>query len=200
MGAFSLPALEYIAVSIVGLRFLRPFHHLLIWVTYSQLLLILYVTRRANGTSILGGFHPRWDPTTTAIQNDLAEILLGLFIAWQNLSSLFYETPPISVPTHDRLHDIWASVETTLPPHIRTFAENIELLHKSKVTARLMLYFVAVKILYITRIGYTLQFWSPYHRMIPGVDPAITWLYAPLTDPVRSPPKSITSSKRHCRK
>jgi hypothetical protein len=74
---------------------------------------------------------PGGNPTTTAIQNDLAEILLGLFIPWQDLSSIFHQTPATAT-THDILHSIWASVEPTLPAHIRTFAQNIELLRKSK--------------------------------------------------------------------
>ncbi|KAJ5370019.1 uncharacterized protein N7496_006111 [Penicillium cataractarum] len=75
---------------------------------------------------------PDGNPTTTAIQNDLAEILLGLFIPWQNLPSLFQQTHPTSAVTHDILHHVWKCVEPTLPPHIRTFAENVELLRKSK--------------------------------------------------------------------
>ncbi|KAJ5556021.1 hypothetical protein N7513_003663 [Penicillium frequentans] len=75
---------------------------------------------------------PGGHPTTTAIQNDLAEILLGMFIPWQNLRSLFHQTPVDSRATHDMLHHIWMSVEPTLPAHIRTFAANIELLRKSK--------------------------------------------------------------------
>ncbi|KAJ5318263.1 hypothetical protein N7476_004683 [Penicillium atrosanguineum] len=74
---------------------------------------------------------PGGNPTTTAIKNDLAEILLGLFIPWQNLSSIFPQAPTTTT-THDILHDIWTSVEPTLPAHIRTFAQNIELLRKSK--------------------------------------------------------------------
>ncbi|KAJ5198759.1 uncharacterized protein N7498_007876 [Penicillium cinerascens] len=75
---------------------------------------------------------PDGNPTTTAIQNDLAEILLGLFIPWQNLPSLFQQTHPPATSTHDILHHVWTCVEPTLPPHIRTFAENVELLRKSK--------------------------------------------------------------------
>lgn len=75
---------------------------------------------------------PDGNPTTTAIQNDLAEVLLGLFIPWQDLPSLFQRTHPTAAATHDILHYVWTYVEPTLPPHIRTFAENIELLRKSK--------------------------------------------------------------------
>jgi hypothetical protein len=51
--------------------------------------------------SMLGGH-----PTTTAIQNDLAEILLRIFIPWQNLRTLFHQTPVDSGATHDILHHI----------------------------------------------------------------------------------------------
>jgi hypothetical protein len=74
---------------------------------------------------------PGGHPTTTAIQNDLAEILLGLFIPWQNLQSLFHQTRTGSATTVD-LHHIWMSIEPTLSSYVRTFAQNIELLRKSK--------------------------------------------------------------------
>jgi hypothetical protein len=76
---------------------------------------------------VLGGY-----PLTAAIQNDLAEILLGLFIPWQNLHSLFHEAPTATSSTTGDLHYTWISVEPTLPSYIRTFAQNIELLRKSK--------------------------------------------------------------------
>jgi hypothetical protein len=46
---------------------------------------------------------PGGHPTTTAIQNDLAEVLLAMFIPWQNLRSLFQQTPIDSGATHDIL-------------------------------------------------------------------------------------------------
>lgn len=74
---------------------------------------------------------PGGNPLTAAIRNDLAEIFLGLFIPWQNLPLLFSQTPP-GVAANHHLHHIWVSVEPTLPAYLRTFAENIELLRKSK--------------------------------------------------------------------
>ncbi|KAL6405631.1 hypothetical protein AUP68_11392, partial [Ilyonectria robusta] len=71
---------------------------------------------------------PGGHPKTAAIVNDMAEILLGLFVPWDNLLSLFrrYAT------TRDACAQVWAAVEPTLPPHNRCFAANIELLRKSK--------------------------------------------------------------------
>jgi hypothetical protein len=74
---------------------------------------------------------PGGHPTTRAIQNDLAEIFLGLFIPWQNLQSLVRQTPTDSATSLD-LHHIWMCIEPTLSPYVRTFAQNIELLRKSK--------------------------------------------------------------------
>lgn len=70
------------------------------------------------------GGHPR----TTAIMNDVAEILLGLFVPWDQLSNLFrrYATQ------RDACVQVWAAVEPTLACHNRGFARNIELLRKSK--------------------------------------------------------------------
>ena len=74
---------------------------------------------------------PGGNPLIAAIRNDLAEIFLGLVIPWQNLPLLFSQTPP-GVAANHHLHHIWVSVEPTLPAYLRTFAENIELLRKSK--------------------------------------------------------------------
>lgn len=82
---------------------------------------------QSSEDAVLGGH-----PLTAAIQNDLAEILLGLFIPWQNLHSLFHEAPTATGSTTGDLHYTWTSVEPTLPSYIRTFAQNIELLRKSK--------------------------------------------------------------------
>ncbi|CEO59598.1 hypothetical protein PMG11_04270 [Penicillium brasilianum] len=75
---------------------------------------------------------PGGHPITTAIQNDVAEILLGLFIPWQDIPSLAQVPSSTSENFHDVLHNVWLSVEPTLPAFIRTFARNIELLRKSK--------------------------------------------------------------------
>jgi len=78
--------------------------------------------------ALISGGHP----LTAAIQNDLAEILLGPFIPWQKLHSLFNNAPTTAGSSSDSLHSIWSSGEPTLPSYIRTFAQNIELLRKSK--------------------------------------------------------------------
>jgi hypothetical protein len=82
---------------------------------------------QSSEDSVLGGH-----PTTTAIQNDLAEILLGLFIPWERLPALVRQSPSRADNVHNILHLIWTTVEPTLPLSIRTFAKNIELLRKSK--------------------------------------------------------------------
>ena len=78
--------------------------------------------------SVAGG-HPKTD----AIMNDLAEILLGLFVPWERLPLLFLQ-PATQLNPYSRL---WTAVEPTLPPHIRDFARNIELLRKSKEDCKL---------------------------------------------------------------
>lgn len=75
---------------------------------------------------------PGGHPTTTAIQNDLAEILLGLFVPWGDLLSLVQRIPTQAGYPHSILHQVWTLVEPTLPTYCRTFAQNIDLLRKSK--------------------------------------------------------------------
>jgi hypothetical protein len=75
---------------------------------------------------------PGGHPLTTAIQNDLAEVLLGLFIPWQKLPSLFHRAQPAASSMPNFIQTVWTTVEPTLPPYIRTFARNINLLRKSK--------------------------------------------------------------------
>jgi hypothetical protein len=82
---------------------------------------------QSSEDSVLGGH-----PTTTAIQNDLAEVLLGLFIPWERLPNLVRQSPTRADNVHNILHLIWATVEPTLPLSICTFAKNIERLRKSK--------------------------------------------------------------------
>jgi hypothetical protein len=60
--------------------------------------------------------------------NDVAEILLGLFVPWDQLSNLFR---PYCTKM-DAYIQIWTAVEPTLAFHNRAFARNIELLRKSK--------------------------------------------------------------------
>ena len=71
---------------------------------------------------------PGGHPETTAIMDDMAEILLGLFVPWHHLVDLFrrYAT------NRDACVQVWAAVEPTLAFHNRAFARNIELLRKSK--------------------------------------------------------------------
>lgn len=75
---------------------------------------------------------PGGHPLTTAIQSDLAEVLLGLFIPWQKLPLLFPRAQSSASNMPNSLWCVWTTVEPTLPPYIRTFAENINLLRKSK--------------------------------------------------------------------
>ncbi|OKP09974.1 hypothetical protein PENSUB_4620, partial [Penicillium subrubescens] len=78
---------------------------------------------QAAEDAVLGG-HPK----TTAVKNDISEILLGLFVPWHHLTNLFrrYATK------RDACIQVWAAVEPTLAFHNRGFARNIELLRKSK--------------------------------------------------------------------
>jgi hypothetical protein len=79
--------------------------------------------------SVAGGY-----PITDAVMNDIAEILLGLFVPWDKLPLLFLQHATQLNP-YTRL---WtAQVEPILPPHIRDFARNVELLRKSKENYKL---------------------------------------------------------------
>jgi hypothetical protein len=71
---------------------------------------------------------PGGHPKTTAILNDVAELLLGLFVPWDHLTNLFrrYATQ------RDACVQVWAAVEPTLAFHNRAFARNVDLLRKSK--------------------------------------------------------------------
>ncbi|KAF4210355.1 hypothetical protein CNMCM5878_004518 [Aspergillus fumigatiaffinis] len=69
---------------------------------------------------------------TTANMNDLAEILLGLFVPWGQLPALFQEHANSMLTKRDACSRIWKIVEPTLVSHLRTFAANIELLRKSR--------------------------------------------------------------------
>src|SRR5579871_4958877 len=79
---------------------------------------------------------PRGHPTTAAIKNDLAELLLGFFIPWEHLPTLFQQHASQYDTKHDACSKIWAIVEPTLSPHNRNFAENMELLRKSREDGR----------------------------------------------------------------
>jgi hypothetical protein len=78
--------------------------------------------------SVAGG-HPKTD----AVMNDLAEILLGLFVPWEKLPPPFLQHATQLNP----YTQLWTAIEPTLAPHIRDFARNIELLRKSKEDCQL---------------------------------------------------------------
>ena len=69
---------------------------------------------------------------TEAIENDVAEVLLGLFVPWDRLPILFQQHAATYDVKRDACAYIWRIVEPTLPPHNRDFANNIEMLRKSK--------------------------------------------------------------------
>jgi helitron helicase-like protein/PIF1-like helicase len=69
---------------------------------------------------------------TEAIRNDIAEVLLGLFVPWDRLPLLFQQHAATYEVKRDACARIWSIVEPTLSPHNRDFANNIEMLRKSK--------------------------------------------------------------------
>ncbi|PVH68340.1 hypothetical protein DL98DRAFT_631600, partial [Cadophora sp. DSE1049] len=76
-------------------------------------------------------------PVTAAMRNDLAEVLLGLFVPWNQLPALSRQYAADYRTTRDAYAKIWSIVEPTLSPHNRNFASNIELLRKSKEDSRI---------------------------------------------------------------
>lgn len=80
---------------------------------------------------------PGGHPVTAAIQNDLAEVLLGLFVPWNRLPDLFRHHAVYYEVKREACARIRAAVEPTLSPHNRNFASNIELLRKSKEDSRI---------------------------------------------------------------
>jgi len=83
-------------------------------------------------------------PKTFAIQNDLAGILLALFVPWETLPPLFNDAIYIcgddcktdcDRSSHTGLQAcslVWAKVKDTLPEHVQEYARNVEILRKSK--------------------------------------------------------------------
>ena len=71
-------------------------------------------------------------PVTTAMQNDLAEVLLGLFVPWSQLPALSRLHAAGCGIARDVYAKIWSVVKPILSLHNRNFASNIELLRKSK--------------------------------------------------------------------
>jgi hypothetical protein len=75
---------------------------------------------QAEEESVAGGH-----PVTTAMENDLAEMLLGLFVSWNQLPALSRQHVADYETTPDAYAKIWSIVEPTLSPHNRNFASNI---------------------------------------------------------------------------
>jgi hypothetical protein len=83
-------------------------------------------------------------PETLAMQNDLAGILLALFVPWEILPSLFIDVLDIcgdecktdcDRSSHTGLQAcwiVWARVKETLPEHVQEYARNVEILRKSR--------------------------------------------------------------------
>jgi hypothetical protein len=74
------------------------------------------------------------------MQNDPAEVVLGLFVPWNQLPVLAQLHANGCGITRDAYANIWKIIEPTLSLHNRNFASNIELLRKSKEIVRLMLH------------------------------------------------------------
>ena len=71
-------------------------------------------------------------PTTVAIKNDLAEVLLGFFVPWELLPALFQQHASEYNTKRDACSKIWNIVEPTLSAYLRHFTENFNLLRKTK--------------------------------------------------------------------
>jgi PIF1-like helicase len=69
---------------------------------------------------------------TPAIRNDVAEVLLAFFIPWDQIAVLFSLHCPDHAMRADACSHIWGIMEPTLPPHLRQYARNFSLIHKSK--------------------------------------------------------------------
>jgi hypothetical protein len=80
---------------------------------------------------------PGGHPVTTAMENDLAEVLLGLFVPWNQLPALFQQCSAEYGRARDACAKVWKIVEPTLSPHNRNFASNLELLRKSQEDSRI---------------------------------------------------------------
>jgi hypothetical protein len=76
-------------------------------------------------------------PTTLAIQNDLAEILLGFFIPWHKLPIMFEKYCADYVSRNDAYTRVWNKVEPTLQKHLQVYARNFHLLRKTKEEVRI---------------------------------------------------------------
>ncbi|KAJ5098843.1 hypothetical protein N7532_005844 [Penicillium argentinense] len=82
------------------------------------------LTQFQEAEDAISGGHP----ATEAILNDVAQILLGLFVPWHDLSAILSQ-----FTSQENIYSIvWTIAQPTLAPHNREFAANIELLRKSK--------------------------------------------------------------------
>jgi hypothetical protein len=70
----------------------------------------------------------RGHPVTAALQNNLAEVLLRLFVLWNHLPDLFRQYAAGYEAKQEACTSIWSIVEPTLSLYNCNFANNIELL------------------------------------------------------------------------
>lgn len=70
------------------------------------------------------------------MQNDLALILLALFIPWEQLHVVFARFNCNELTYKERCAEIWDSIKLSLPAHLQQVARNIELLRKYKADAQ----------------------------------------------------------------
>jgi hypothetical protein len=87
---------------------------------------------QAEEESVPGGH-----PFTTAMETDLAEVLLGLLVPWNQLPALFKQYAAGYETVWGACVKVWRIVEPTLSPHNRSFASNLDLLRKSKEDSRI---------------------------------------------------------------
>jgi hypothetical protein len=72
------------------------------------------------------------------VQNDIAEALLGLFVPWERLTTLFAEhasDETVFKELRDACDWIWSLIEPSLPPHLQRLAINARYLRRSKEEA-----------------------------------------------------------------
>ena len=82
----------------------------------------------AEEDTIYGGH-----PTTVAIKNNLAKVLLGFFVPWKLLPALFQQHVSEYNTKRDACSKIWNIVEPTLSAYLRHFTENFNLLRKQRL-------------------------------------------------------------------
>ena len=72
-------------------------------------------------------------PPTDARENDLAQILLGLFVPWQTLETECANLGDKDLPTLYPYRDIWLKIKTDLPEHLIFYADNICQMQRSNI-------------------------------------------------------------------